>query len=208
MNKHKSDWHEEYLFYLVWILWWWVGVNNMNNNNDNRKLQQYWHILIHHSHTYRVFLPGKNVASFVSKCKILFKICLRFVEKFSHFKIGFLCKIVFFQSIIWILLCLLFNSNDCILYWLYQSLFSKNILGRSFGSGWCQDRNTFTVDKTHYYSTLKQTQREKGRVMMTTNHDMEVRSHPHIPIPGSGSSPVSKMIFNYSIIRSWLLMPV
>ena len=39
--------------------------------------------------------------------------------------------------------------------------------------------------------TLKQTQREKGRVMMTTNHDMEVRSHPHIPIPGSGSSPVS-----------------
>ena len=96
MNKHKSDWHEEYLFYLVWILWWWVGVNNMNNNNDNRKLQQYWHILIHHSHTYRVFLPGKNVASFVSKCKILFKICLRFVEKFSHFKIVFLCKIVFF----------------------------------------------------------------------------------------------------------------
>ena len=38
--------------------------------------------------------------------------------------------------------------------------------------------------------TLKQTQREKGSVMMTTNQEMEVRSQPHIPMPGSGSSPV------------------
>ena len=40
-------------------------------------------------------------------------------------------------------------------------------------------------------NTLKQTQREKGRVIMTTNQEMEVRSQPHIPMPGSGSSPVS-----------------
>ena len=31
--------------------------------------------------------------------------------------------------------------------------------------------------------TLKQTQREKGRVMMTRSKEMLVRTHPHNPMP-------------------------
>ena len=48
--------------------------------------------------------------------------------------------------------------------------------------------NLFLFRPSRAFLTLKQTQREKGSVMMTTNHEMEVRSQPHIPIPGSGSS--------------------
>jgi hypothetical protein len=40
--------------------------------------------------------------------------------------------------------------------------------------------------------TLNQTQREKGRVMLTRNQEMVVRSQRHIPIPVSGSSPERK----------------
>ena len=37
--------------------------------------------------------------------------------------------------------------------------------------------------------TLKQTQREKGRVMRTSSMENEVRSQPQTPIPASSSSP-------------------
>ena len=40
--------------------------------------------------------------------------------------------------------------------------------------------------------TLKQTQREKGRVTMTRPQDMAVRSHPHSPMPLSDSSAASQ----------------
>ena len=40
--------------------------------------------------------------------------------------------------------------------------------------------------------TLKQTKREKGRVTITSSHEMAVNSHPHIPIPTSSDSPAEK----------------
>ena len=38
--------------------------------------------------------------------------------------------------------------------------------------------------------TLKQTQREKGRVRRTSSKEMQVRAQPHKPIPVSSSSAV------------------
>ena len=56
--------------------------------------------------------------------------------------------------------------------------------------------NVFQWDLNHCWLwlkfTLKQTQREKGRVTMTRPQDMAVRSHPHSPMPLSDSSAASQ----------------